>query len=116
MKRLFLDDLRNPKDCLTYIENPVYNENWEIVRTFNEFKEWILNNGLPDLVSFDHDLADYDSLGNEFTGKDCANFLVDYCLDNNCILPNFLIHSANPSGVINIGSLLSNFKKYQNEN
>jgi len=47
MKKLYLDDVRCPKT-----------EGWEVVRTYEDFVDWITKNGLPDEVSFDHDLAE----------------------------------------------------------
>ena len=45
--KLYLDDIRIPKT-----------EGWVIVRTYDEFVNWITKNGLPEEVSFDHDLAE----------------------------------------------------------
>jgi hypothetical protein len=130
--KLFLDDMRIPIDCATYmwqrgVNCTIYREDWEIVRSYKEFKEWILKNGLPEFISFDHDLADVEELkenlpitdwfdldGNkEWTGMDCAHFLVDYCIDNDLVLPNFAVHSANPAGTENIKGLLTNFKNFK---
>ena len=43
---LFLDDMRNPKDCREYAgdESPYDMEEWVIVRTVSEFKKAILEN------------------------------------------------------------------------
>lgn len=74
------------------------------LRSFTEFVLHIFNNGLPDFISFDHDL------GLEESGFDCAKWLVAYCLDNEMALPDFTVHSQNPVGKRNIESLLNNFK------
>jgi hypothetical protein len=134
MKRLFLDDLRVPLDCpkaqyMSYrkIDLRIYHEEWDIVRSHGQFVKWIEENGLPDLVSFDHDLGDETNLkevlpieewfdidnDREYNGMDSAKFLVNYCIDNNLKLPEFAVHSANPSGYENIKGLLDSFKKYE---
>lgn len=134
MKRLFLDDLRVPTDCpkIHYMSYRVsdlniYNDDWDIVRSHGQFIKWIDENGLPDIISFDHDLGNETNLigvlpieewfdiGNnrEYTGMDSAKWLVDYCLDNDLTLPEFIVHSANPSGYENIDGLLTSFKKQQ---
>jgi hypothetical protein len=59
MHNLFLDDERFP-----------IGDNWEIVRSYEEAVEFVLNNGLPRFVSFDHDL------GTEKTGYDFAKWLL----------------------------------------
>lgn len=127
---LFLDDSRNPIDCTFYmykrgVNCEIYRKEWNIVRSYGQFIKWIENNGLPDLISFDHDLSDVPELkenlpvedwfqleGNrEYTGMDCAKWLVNYCIDNKKELPKFLIHSMNPVGVENISGLLNSFLK-----
>ena len=60
---LFLDDHRRPTDCISYMQlrtahYTLYSDNWEIVRGYSEFVSWIEKNGLPDTVSFDHDLGE----------------------------------------------------------
>jgi hypothetical protein len=112
---LFLDDIRHPYDVYEYTHQIIFlQEKWEVVRNYNEFVEWITKNGLPDFISFDHDLADIHhtqnaEIHNEKTGHECAKWLVDYCLDNNLECPKFYCHSMNPVGRNKINSLLSQF-------
>lgn len=94
---LYLDDERNPKT----------NRKWVVVRNYNDFKSVITKKGLPNYISFDHDL------GEEKTGLDCAHWVVSYCLDNKCKLPEYNVHSANTPGRDNIKSLLDSFSKFQ---
>ena len=57
-KALFLDDIRMPKDVYEYIKNDIYlSLNWDMVRTYNDFVQYITDNGLPNIISFDHDLG-----------------------------------------------------------
>jgi hypothetical protein len=92
MTKLFLDDIRDAPD-----------NTWAVVRSFDAFKEWIIANGIPDVISFDHDL------GLEVpTGMDCAKWIVTRGL----VLKSFLVHSANPPGRENIDGLLRNWKRY----
>jgi hypothetical protein len=131
MKRLFLDDVRNPKDCVSYMRNKVYNEDWDIVRTYDEFVDYIKTNGVPDEISFDNDLADehyhpsmfdspesYGEKYNSFkekTGYDCAKWLCNYCFENGLPLPTYLVHSMNPVGRDNIISILNSSEKILNK-
>jgi hypothetical protein len=103
MKKLYLDDIRYPSKS----------DGWDIVRSYNQFVDYIQKNGLPDLISFDHDLASYtpDIERRELTGYDCAKWLCQYCHDNGLPLPEWNVHSGNPVGVINISQLLKNFQK-----
>ena len=60
--KLFLDDIRIPKDAINLIPtnfNRFYWENdWDIVRNYDEFVLHIEMNGVPEFVSFDHDLGE----------------------------------------------------------
>ena len=130
MRILWLDDLRNP---YINLEGKVPNVNGTVewVLNYEQFTQWVEKFGLPNIISFDHDLADehytpekywhdYD-LSKEYqdsqdyqekTGLDCAKWLIDYCMDNNQKLPEFYIHSANPVGADNIRNILENYKKH----
>ena len=92
---------------------------------------WITENGLPYKVAFDHDLGQ--DVANENVamgmskrksrmekkgikdGKDAANWMVDYCLDNKQDVPLFTIQSANPTGADNIRGLLQGAIKHINK-
>ncbi len=122
MKKLFLDDIRIPKDAIGLVPsnlNQFYFENdWVIVRDFHQFCNYLQKFGVPDFVSFDHDLADehygYFTTDNwvEKTGYECAKWLVDFCLEKGVGLPDYQVHSANPVGKKNIESYLINAKKH----
>jgi hypothetical protein len=122
--KLYLDDIRIPLD-----------ESWILVKDYNEFVNKINLEGLEnfEIISLDHDLGvnaideyhknvkpnqqlDYDNIGNEKTGYDCAKFLVQYSLDNKIDLPKIQVHSANPIGSINIINYINNFLKKFNKN
>lgn len=137
--KLFLDDLRMPKDVLNYMPemNDLYSdENWSIARNYNEFRniiiENLMNSGeMPTIISFDHDLGlehtrfyfengGHDNPPNpdnaefiEKTGKDCANWLVNFCEDKSLNLPEYYVHSKNPVGGRNIHSLLTQYKNFK---
>lgn len=127
MKKLFLDDIRNPGDCVLYMRPfEIYMEKWDVVRNFDEFVKYILDNGVPSIISFDHDLADehyspymndqkkYNRLYSQFrekTGNDCARWLCEYCVENSIPLPKYLVHSMNPVGRDNILSTMQSCEK-----
>jgi len=126
MKKLFLDDIRYPRDAFLYMHQKIYNDlDWSIVRSFNEFIDFIEKNGIQNIyiISFDHDLADshYETVSQidydqyaEKTGYDCAKWLCDHCLNENVKLPIYYIHSMNPVGKTNIDMYLKNFQKFSN--
>jgi hypothetical protein len=99
-KLVWLDDFRNPDDKTSYwLAYSLIGRKVEIIWVKNtaEFKGWIIANGLPDAICFDHDLGE-----NEPTGYDGAKWLVDYCLDHRKDLPLWACQSANPVGRENI--------------
>lgn len=131
--KLFLDDKRTPAQCVSYMHrrigrlNPIYIQNeWVICRNYVCFKNTIEKMGLPEFVSFDHDLADehygisedgaleeyYGWEGRTETGYDCAKWLVDYCMEHKLELPQWAVHSMNPIGVGNITSYLKQAEKW----
>ena len=85
--------------------------------------ETIKSMGLPDFISFDHDLAPehYTKyLGEPFietnqyeeeTGYECARWLVEYCSEKGLEIPDFAVHSMNPVGSERIFSLLTRAKR-----
>lgn len=117
---LILDDCRNEKMCFNATGDRMYLDlEWIIVKNYDEFVDYITKNSLPEIISFDHDISDFievDGEKVERTGKSCAEWLVNYCLDNNLKLPEYYVHSSNPGGAENIIKYLDNFKKFADEN
>ena len=115
---LFLDDIRIP-DMAHHSGKglgPAYSsENkWVIARDYFDFVD-IVNKHFDEieLVSFDHDLACYKD-GVEYTGKSAADYLVNYCLDNDKKFPSWYAHTDNTSGRYNIiGSITSYLKNVE---
>lgn len=126
---LFLDDERLPKDCIKYMsyrigeKSNIYKKKWIIVRNYKQFVDTVMSNGLPEIISFDHDLGDehyllvnssycdweeyYKSNNREATGYDCAKWLVEFCNENKLMLPIIFIHSMNSAGCVNIQNVLN---------
>ncbi|MBU3659592.1 MAG: hypothetical protein FGM14_06975 [Flavobacteriales bacterium] len=87
-----------------------------MVRTYNEFKAWIQTHGLPELISFDHDLGlPQNPNQEEQNGMTCARWLVNYCMDQYLPLPSYFVHSQNPVGKSNIEGFLEGFKKQKDK-
>lgn len=99
----------NPRKILLFLDDvrPTPNGFYRVY-DYKGFTGFILKNGMPDFISFDHDL------GEGRSGFDCAKFLVEYCLDHNIPWIHFQVHSQNPVGKQNIESLLHNFNKIMN--
>jgi len=117
---LFLDDERYPKN-VSWISLPLVE--WTVVRNYDQFVKIITERGLPNNVSFDHDLADAHyqhyietrgqgdpntAVFKEKTGYECARWLKEYCTNNHLPIPPFTVHSMNPIGKQNIIRLLTN--------
>lgn len=100
-KKVFLDDIRNPKDS-----------SFAVLRSPDEFKDFIIMMGCPGYISFDHDLgSDVES------GYDCLQWLIERDLRNNkTFIPKDFeinVHSANPVGKENIEKLWISYKNFK---
>lgn len=101
--KLFLDDERYPSG------NPV-DTSWMIARNFDDAVWYVTNYGLPDFISFDHDLGH----PNNRTGHDFAKWLGEYMMDEGLHFHpvfKFYVHSQNPVGAKNIQSYMDQLIK-----
>lgn len=127
---LFLDDMRIPSKAFIYRNkvslkdaSGISDHDWAIARTHDDFVKMIDFVGIPNVVSFDHDLAfehmrhyfdvtatcgviEYGNLKTP-TGKSSAEYLVKKCKELNVTLPICYVHSANEVGVIEILKVLN---------
>lgn len=98
--KLFLDDWRDPV-------NP---DEWVIARSYDEAVEIMTQRGMPNFVSFDHDLSEDHYANNNYTGfsktgYDLAKWFMDQVMLHGARLPDdfaYSIHSMNPVGSKNI--------------
>lgn len=114
--RLYLDDIRTPKDS-----------EWIVARNYDEFVAQIKLHGLGsfEVISLDHDLGEgamveyYTNVKNNYmldynnikerTGMDCCRYLVSESMNENIPLPQIYIHSANPIGAGNMMGYINNY-------
>ena len=92
--RLYIDDIRNPKGDFDHIS-----------RNSEDAIEYMIRNGCPNFISWDHDL------GGDDTSMIIVKWIVemDLDLDNEFIPENFsfYVHSASPVGKANIEGYLN---------
>jgi len=127
---LWLDDIRDPMQDDWLVFSPLPRENLRVVwvKTFFEFTNHIIMNGMPDAICFDHDLGmdvaikarekgmskrkSRELKKLEYTGYDAAKWLTEYCMKYKHTLPKWNVQSANPVGKENINSILNNYLKH----
>ena len=86
---------------------------FDIVRNYYDFVDYIKKNGLPELISFDNDLGLDDNGEVALDGYACAKWLVyESGLDLSKL--NFKVHSANPVARTQIEGLLNNYIDHLN--
>lgn len=127
---LWLDDTRDPNTgdwLLSYApEWDKHRDNVVWVKNSQQFVDYIKKWGIPELIAFDHDLGEDLAIDLHLSGLskkqarlakkevqsgfDCASWLVDYCMNYNKELPEWVVQSSNPVGKDNINGLLNNFK------
>lgn len=98
--KLFIDDERNPPKG-----------EWVICRNFTEVVEVVNGLGMPDHISFDHDLGEV-----EPSGMAIAKWLIDKDMDGNLTFSpdfTFSVHSANPPGAENIQYLMESYLSHK---
>lgn len=98
---LFLDDIREVSDVKSLDQS----KNWIVARSYHEFVDTLSDLGLPEVVSFDHDLCDEHYMDPDCTrfryiqdGSHAAHALVTYCKEMCLSLPEINIHTINPIG------------------
>jgi hypothetical protein len=130
---LWLDDQRDPYKYLNtksksatfernkqFYDNLLkqYNVNFIWGKNIYQFIDYIEKNGIPQFVSFDHDLnnrgggeglSDEQKINNN--GVNCAKWLFNYCKQIGQPLPKFYVHSANPKHGPEINTVLTSEKK-----
>ena len=124
---LFLDDLRQPVDAWLYEKGRSLFEGsgiveWVIVRNYDDFVRVIQAFGMPDVISFDHDLhfehirhfcevtcvtgvIEYGNFRHK-TGKSCAEYVMNRIKAGDK-KPAFYVHSANDEGRAEIWKVLN---------
>lgn len=104
MKKLFLDDIRDPG----WVYDKKEADDFVVVRSYDEFVEYTRKNGLPDFISFDNDLGMDETGEIALDGYAIAKWLVyESGLDLQDL--RFKVHSANPVAADQIRGLLSNY-------
>jgi hypothetical protein len=94
--RMFIDDERFP---------PNDGKEWVIVRSSYEAMAMVADRGVPNFISYDHDLGEKD------TSIIFIHWMMYLYLDGDIsVFPTeFAVHSQNPVGARNITALLLNF-------
>ena len=105
---LWLDDMRDPNRYFgkksssgAFTRNSdfynrlraEYDVSFVWVRNMDEFVSYVEKNGVPEMVSFDHDLGK-----GLAKGEECAKWLKRYCMENGVSVPRYYVHSANNNG------------------
>jgi hypothetical protein len=129
MYKLFLDDIREPQDAvlvdsmkMLLHESETMNHEWIITRSYKEFIDILKERGLPEEVSFDHDLTidhmkhyiknsdknvlNYNDIKMCDTGYHCAKAFVEAWKYSGEPLVKVYIHTANHIGAENIKTVL----------
>jgi len=102
MRKLYVDDIRNPKGTFD-----------KITRSSEETIEYLTRFGCPDFISWDHDL------GGDDTSMVIVKWLIEMDLDmSGEFIPDTFtwnIHSANPVGASNIDGYLTSYMRSKAE-
>jgi hypothetical protein len=130
---LFIDDVRMPNVAYLYgqrknliDESRIPQGSWDIVRSYDEFADYIRKNGVPLTISFDNDLCEdhvkyyFEAVASgvfEWRGASpkmgihCLELILNICKNNEMPLPKIFIHSANHFGRAEMEAMLEINKK-----
>src|SRR4030067_1911522 len=111
MWKLYLDDLRDPSS--TYGEAFVREDveagfapsQWVVARSTEAAKKLVLDLGMPEIMSLDHDLGDKDR------AMDFLAWLANEYWNGTQPIPMIIVHSANPIGSENLRSFADSWKR-----
>lgn len=112
---LWLDDQRDPYKyfkkkadptniaqtrIFNYYQNNIFNKydvKFDWVKSYEEFVNYIIHNGIPKFISFDFDLKNARSNTDKKlpNGGDCAKWLINYCKEKGLKMPYCFAHTAN---------------------
>lgn len=95
MIKVYFDDLREPPD-----------DTWVVIRDIATFQDYVVKNGVPKFISFDHDLG----------GDERAIDAIKWMIEKELEIYQWQIHSANPVGAENMKSLLNCWQTFYREN
>jgi len=88
-----------------------------IAKNASQFIRTILKKGVPEMISFDHDLGDFyfdNGEKRERSGTTCAEWICNYCKQNKKPLPKYSVHSDNNVGRENIKRTFTFYAKHIN--
>lgn len=117
---------------MTSPKEPVEGYDWTIMRSFDEFRNWVVENKkVPDLLCLDFELSEsayrwtldganegvkfpYENQGIETTMK-CLVFLWNVCNQNSLTMPEILIKTDYPQGRYDLSHFLELTAKQRGE-
>lgn len=99
---LFLDDERHPKTEREFV----------IVRSYGEAVAYVKKHGIPEYISFDHDLGEVDATGIDYSGYTFAKWICEHIIETEGQMFEWNVHSANPIGAQNINGYLQQFANF----
>lgn len=102
--KIWLDDIRTPPD-----------ESWTWCKSAQEFEKTFVHHFHEIFeISFDHDLASFNSLtGDEITGYHCLCMVEKFARHNiDWTIPKMHVHSANPVGAQRMLKVINSLERW----
>lgn len=112
---IFIDDKLRPIDIYYKSNNPLYKEQFVVIKSYQSFIDYVENTwkkdgSYPGFISFDYLLSDvtmqvtedYSVFQNDDsytpTGLECAQWIYEFCRSHNLPFPKYVVHDTNPTG------------------
>jgi len=112
---VFIDDQLRPFDVFNKTNNPIYKQQFVVLKSFAQFSEYVeeqfrKEGTYPGFISFDFFLSpvtmqvteDYSVYQNDdsykLSGLECAKWIVNFARKNNFPIPKYIVHDVNTTG------------------
>lgn len=102
---LFIDDYRKPNDVVSCLDRE-----WVIARSAEQVSKIVSEMGMPDFISFDHDMTDLHYAQDYSDGLTGAHIAYSLCRFFGCEMPPYQVHSWNPEAPARIADAIEKAK------
>lgn len=119
--RILLDSQQSLEELYLKTQNPIYQEGeWIQCKNILDFTKVIVENQIeskimPELISYEFgfgfDIVDKTVNPRAETGVDAIQWLIKFCIERRVQLPDWFIHTEDPTQKYNMSTILRNSKE-----
>lgn len=84
----------------------------QIARDYWSAQAFVLQQGIPSMLTMDNDIASFDENGNEFKGYDFVKWLCEQVLDNKLSFPDDFVFNAHTANIVDQKAMIGYLKNF----